>query len=246
LSCSDAPAGAGARDSAAASLADAGATRGAARRRSTSESHAARAKGDAIAPPRVFPARRARSSSSCPDEVIGKTKTPRKTSFANRSGRWHSVPRSLVSGWYREKTGLAKQRLSHKSPSRRRHRPSLTAHRTHPHAVVYVNDAFQRECPVEPRVCGRAVRVASPRAPPNPPGAPLTEIAHPTALLSSSPQRNIELGRVCLVNLAADPLYGKLVTIVDFVDMNRVRIFYSSSARMPRVASKSARVDGKP
>jgi len=62
----------------------------------------------------------------------------------------------------------------------------------------------------------------------------------------SSPQRNIELGRVCLVNLAADPLYGKLVTIVDFVDMNRVRIFYSSSARMPRVASKSARVDGKP
>ena len=34
--------------------------------------------------------------------------------------------------------------------------------------------------------------------------------------------RNIELGRVCLVNLAADPLYGKLVTIVDFVDMNRV------------------------
>ena len=39
-----------------------------------------------------------------------------------------------------------------------------------------------------------------------------------------SAQRNIELGRVCLVNLAADPLYGKLVTIVDFVDMNRVRI----------------------
>lgn len=37
-------------------------------------------------------------------------------------------------------------------------------------------------------------------------------------------QRNIELGRVCLVNLAADPLYGKLVTIVDFVDMNRVRL----------------------
>jgi len=30
------------------------------------------------------------------------------------------------------------------------------------------------------------------------------------------------------------------------VDMNRVRIFYSSSARMLRVASKSARVDGKP
>ena len=36
--------------------------------------------------------------------------------------------------------------------------------------------------------------------------------------------RNIELGRVCLVNLAADPLYGKLVTIVDFVDMNRVLV----------------------
>lgn len=36
--------------------------------------------------------------------------------------------------------------------------------------------------------------------------------------------RNIELGRVCLVNLACDPLYGKLVTIVDFVDMNRVLV----------------------
>lgn len=36
--------------------------------------------------------------------------------------------------------------------------------------------------------------------------------------------RNIELGRVALVNLAADPLYGKLVTIVDFVDMNRARL----------------------
>ena len=60
LSCSDGPAR-GARDSAAASLADAGATRGAARRRSTSESHAARGKGDAIAPPRVFPARRGAS-----------------------------------------------------------------------------------------------------------------------------------------------------------------------------------------
>ena len=36
-------------------------------------------------------------------------------------------------------------------------------------------------------------------------------------------QRNVELGRVALVNYAADPLYGKLVTIVDIVDMNRVR-----------------------
>eukprot|EP00227_Mantoniella_beaufortii_P012930 CAMPEP_0197585574 /NCGR_PEP_ID=MMETSP1326-20131121/7827_1 /TAXON_ID=1155430 /ORGANISM="Genus nov. species nov., Strain RCC2288" /LENGTH=130 /DNA_ID=CAMNT_0043150095 /DNA_START=35 /DNA_END=427 /DNA_ORIENTATION=+ len=36
--------------------------------------------------------------------------------------------------------------------------------------------------------------------------------------------RNIELGRVCLVNLACDPLYGKLVVIVDFVDMNRVLV----------------------
>ena len=35
--------------------------------------------------------------------------------------------------------------------------------------------------------------------------------------------RNIELGRVCLCNFAEDPLYGKLVVIVDFVDMNRVR-----------------------
>ena len=44
------------------------------------------------------------------------------------------------------------------------------------------------------------------------------------------PQRNIELGRVALVNLAADALYGKLVVIVDFVDMNRVRY----RARRPR------------
>ena len=61
-----------------------------------------------------------------------------------------------------------------------------------------------------------------------------------------SAQRNIELGRVCLVNLAADPLYGKLVTIVDFVDMNRVRIAAKHRAKRARGASKSARVDGKP
>ena len=49
-----------------------------------------------------------------------------------------------------------------------------------------------------------------------------------------SAQRNIELGRVCLVNLAADPLYGKLVTIVDFVDMNRVRIAAKHRAKRAR------------
>ena len=56
----------------------------------------------------------------------------------------------------------------------------------------------------------------------------------------ASPQRNIELGRVCLVNLAADPLYGKLVTIVDFVDMNRVRLL-SSPALGCRAARRSPR-----
>ena len=61
----------------------------------------------------------------------------------------------------------------------------------------------------------------------------------------SSPQRNIELGRVCLVNLAADPLYGKLVTIVDFVDMNRVRLLSSpglgcrASRRSPRASTEN-------
>jgi ribosomal protein L14E/L6E/L27E len=33
--------------------------------------------------------------------------------------------------------------------------------------------------------------------------------------------RHIEIGRVCLVNYGAD--YGKLVTIVDVLDQNRVR-----------------------
>lgn len=51
---------------------------------------------------------------------------------------------------------------------------------------------------------------------------PLLFVSLPPPLRVS--QRNIELGRVCLVNLAVDPLYGKLVTIVDFVDMNRVRL----------------------
>ncbi len=37
-------------------------------------------------------------------------------------------------------------------------------------------------------------------------------------------QRNVELGRVALVNLKADKLYGKLVVIVDLVDQNRVLV----------------------
>ena len=56
-----------------------------------------------------------------------------------------------------------------------------------------------------------------------------------------SAQRNIELGRVCLVNLAADPLYGKLVTIVDFVDMNRVRIAAKHRAKHARRGDVRAR-----
>jgi len=59
--------------------------------------------------------------------------------------------------------------------------------------------------------------------------------------------RNIELGRVCLVNLAADPLYGKLVTIVDFVDMNRVLVDSPSIQRcvisLRRLAVTSLVVD---
>ena len=45
--------------------------------------------------------------------------------------------------------------------------------------------------------------------------------------LTASPvrraQRNIEIGRVALCNLKADKRYGKLLVIVDVVDMNRVR-----------------------
>lgn len=36
-------------------------------------------------------------------------------------------------------------------------------------------------------------------------------------------RRYVELGRVAFVNLAEDPLFGKLVVIVDIVDQNRVR-----------------------
>jgi ribosomal protein L14E/L6E/L27E len=40
----------------------------------------------------------------------------------------------------------------------------------------------------------------------------------------SREQRNIEIGRVALCNLKADSRYGKLLVIVDIVDMNRVRV----------------------
>ena len=36
-------------------------------------------------------------------------------------------------------------------------------------------------------------------------------------------RRYVSIGRVAYVNLAEDPLYGKLVVIVDVVDQNRVR-----------------------
>lgn len=35
-------------------------------------------------------------------------------------------------------------------------------------------------------------------------------------------RRYVSIGRVAYVNLAEDPLYGKLVVIVDVVDQNRV------------------------
>jgi len=36
-------------------------------------------------------------------------------------------------------------------------------------------------------------------------------------------RRYVAVGRVAYVNLAADPLFGKLVVIVDIIDQNRVR-----------------------
>ena len=124
-------------------------------------------------------------------------------------------------------------------PVPRERRPSLTAHRTHPHAVVYVNDAFHCECPVEPRVRRRAVRVASPRAPPNPPSAPLTEITHRTAFLAH-PRSATSSSGASAWSTWPRTLYGKLVTIVDFVDMNRVRLL-SSPALGCRAARRSPR-----
>ena len=37
------------------------------------------------------------------------------------------------------------------------------------------------------------------------------------------PRRYVTIGRVAFVNLAEDPLYGKLVVIVNAIDQNRVR-----------------------
>jgi len=37
-------------------------------------------------------------------------------------------------------------------------------------------------------------------------------------------RRYVTVGRVAYVNLAEDPLYGKLVVIVDVLDQNRVRL----------------------
>lgn len=42
-------------------------------------------------------------------------------------------------------------------------------------------------------------------------------------LFSQPFRRYVSIGRVALVNLAEDPLFGKLVAIVDVVDQNRVR-----------------------
>lgn len=44
-------------------------------------------------------------------------------------------------------------------------------------------------------------------------------------------RRYVSIGRVALVNLAEDPLYGKLVAIVDLVDQNRVRILRGAARR---------------
>jgi large subunit ribosomal protein L14e len=44
--------------------------------------------------------------------------------------------------------------------------------------------------------------------------------------------RHVEIGRVCLINYGAD--YGKLVTIVDVVDPNRVSAPFSRLVPRPR------------
>lgn len=45
-------------------------------------------------------------------------------------------------------------------------------------------------------------------------------------------RRYVTIGRVALVNLAEDPLYGKLVAIVDVVDQNRVCILRAATRRL--------------
>lgn len=66
------------------------------------------------------------------------------------------------------------------------------------------------------------------------PAAPLTPTAAraPLATAAAMPfRRYVSVGRVAYVNLAEDPLFGKLVVIVDIVDQNRVRL--RDSCRLP-------------
>ena len=99
-----------------------------------------------------------------------------------------------------------------------------------------VSYRFHSPCPSRRR---DAESIAAARPPPR---SPVRHPAHRRSILSLQ-QRNIELGRVALVNLAADPLYGKLVTIVDFVDMNRVSS--EAGARPRALATCDARLSGR-
>jgi hypothetical protein len=163
--------------------------------------------------------------------VKRRTSARRACAFLGRAGR--AGGRTRASRGASECFGGAD---ADRSPSFR------SARATHPCSGRH--HAFHCASRVSPGALRAPSRVAPSRNPSSPPRPVLTE-NHPSSRLSPS-QRNIELGRVCLVNLAADPLYGKLVTIVDFVDMNRVRSASDFGDRAARDAAMSAPRAQKP
>ena len=113
---------------------------------------------------------------------------------------------------------------SSRAPSRRAHPPLRDARARH--------DAVQRTSratPLERKYARRVVPSRSRRrrrdGDDDDSAKTMTEAR--SRRLTASPvrraQRNIEIGRVALCNLKADKRYGKLLVIVDVVDMNRVR-----------------------
>ena len=89
------------------------------------------------------------------------------------------------------------------------------------------------DMPFNVRATRIEITAVEPRAPPTRSNAHRdegkTDERSRPARASRREQRNVEIGRVALCNL-----YGKLVTIVDFVDMNRVR----ASAARTRTGSR--------
>jgi ribosomal protein L14E/L6E/L27E len=94
------------------------------------------------------------------------------------------------------------------------------------------------DMPFNVRATRIEITAVEPRAPPTRSNAHRdegkTDERSRPARASRREQRNVEIGRVALCNLKADARYGKLLVIVDIVDMNRVR----ASAARTRTGSR--------